>query len=78
MCRFDDNRLFTRCSDCNAEAFKPLVPKELARPLVSARVYELVEDFRQCGQCEKIFWTGPRSVSAIRKMKELLLETNTL
>jgi uncharacterized protein len=65
-----DRRLFTRCIECNV----PLVcaPKEEARNLVPAYVFETNRDFAKCPRCEKLFWAGTHFLKASEDIRSLL------
>lgn len=40
-CRFDGALVMSRCNACNAAAFELVQPREAARSLVPARVFEV-------------------------------------
>jgi uncharacterized protein with PIN domain len=48
-CRLDEFTLMSRCSACNAAAFKRISHKEAAAH-VNDRLLELVDAFWQCGK----------------------------
>lgn len=48
-CRMDEFTLMSRCSACNAAAFKRISHEE-ARQHVNDRLLDLVEEFWQCGK----------------------------
>jgi hypothetical protein len=38
---------------------------------VPARIFELVDEFYECAGCDKVFWVGPKSESAVALMESL-------
>lgn len=64
--------VMSRCSECNAAAFQLIQPKEAVRGRVSERVFELVQEFWECGSCHKVVWMGPKSHNAIEMVQRLL------
>ncbi|KAG1680371.1 hypothetical protein FOA52_015462 [Chlamydomonas sp. UWO 241] len=69
------SRLMTRCPRCNAAQFR-VAEREGVEGRMSARVYESVAEFFECGGCTQVFWMGPVSRSAIELMEGLLLEAH--
>ncbi|MGD9898269.1 MAG: Mut7-C RNAse domain-containing protein [Calditrichaceae bacterium] len=47
---------FTRCAHCNGEL--EIVPKEVVRDRLEPRTKKYFSEFRQCPDCEKIYWKG--------------------
>jgi uncharacterized protein with PIN domain len=45
----------SRCPKCNAAAFRR-IPKDSVRDRVSERIFEIVDEFFECGGCLKVFW----------------------
>ena len=63
----DRDRLMSRCPKCNVSAFR-LVAKEGVASRVPDKVFELVDEFYECGECLQVFWM----VSADEKAQCLL------
>uniref|UniRef100_A0A7S2VVD9 Mut7-C RNAse domain-containing protein n=1 Tax=Chlamydomonas chlamydogama TaxID=225041 RepID=A0A7S2VVD9_9CHLO len=64
-------QLMTRCSVCNAADLRS-ISREDAQERVSRRVYRIVEEFFECGNCHKVFWVGPKSHAAAQLMESVL------
>jgi uncharacterized protein with PIN domain len=67
--KFDKERLFSRCTICNAE----LVPidKEKAKDKVPAYVFEEQDNFCACPACQKIYWAGTHWGNVEAVLKEI-------
>ncbi len=71
--RFDlykSERPFTRCMHCNGE-IRPVPKQEIASRLLP-RTTARYNEFRQCAQCNKIYWKG----SHYQRMQQLLAAIN--
>jgi uncharacterized protein with PIN domain len=63
-------RPYSRCLECNTD-LKPL-PKERARNLVSAFVFEQSEAFALCPDCGRVFWKGSHFEDMNEKIIDIL------
>lgn len=63
-------RPYSRCLECNTD-LKPL-PKERARNLVSAFVFEKSESFALCPDCGRVFWKGSHFEDMNEKIIDIL------
>jgi len=66
----EDIRPFTRCSLCNAELLR--IPRDAACSSVPDFVFETATDFRQCPQCQKIYWPGSHKTRMLEKLRSVL------
>ena len=51
----DQDRLMSRCPKCNVSSFR-LVSKENVAARVPIKVFDLVDEFFECGECLQVFW----------------------
>ena len=63
-------RPYSRCLECNTD-LKPL-PKERARNLVSAFIFEQSEAFALCPDCGRVFWKGSHFENMNEKIIDIL------
>lgn len=64
------DQTFSRCLICNTLVIK--LSKDEVKSQVPDYVYQTKNQFHQCPQCKKIFWTGTH-VEKTRKRLEILL-----
>ena len=69
--RLEPDTVMTRCSACNTPGLRLVEPKGAARGRVPDRVFDIVDEFYDCGGCGKVFWVGPKSESAMQLMTAL-------
>lgn len=54
--KLDKDKFFTRCSICNREVVA--VSKQNVQDKVPQYIYETVNEFYQCPECNRIYWQG--------------------
>jgi hypothetical protein len=69
---FDELRLFSRCSICNAELIR--MPRETALGAVPDYVFETAPDFYRCPKCAKVYWPGSHRQKMIDRLMDLGIE----
>eukprot|EP00803_Ostreobium_quekettii_P003285 evm.model.scf_241.7 EVM.evm.TU.scf_241.7 scf_241:68723-91161(+) len=68
--RYDPSTMFSRCTKCNAANFIFFRPSDTKRPpQVSQRIYKMVEEFWRCGDCNKVYWIGPKTKRALSQLE---------
>jgi hypothetical protein len=66
-------RLFTRCSACNAPL--QLVTKEKVRQQVPDYVWQTQQEFRCCSECRRVYWSATHKDHVLTELRRLgLLE----
>jgi uncharacterized protein with PIN domain len=64
---FNRTQMFTRCLEDNALII--LVEKEAIQHLVYPYTYEHHDDFRQCPQCQRVYWSGDHIKAIIDRLE---------
>lgn len=54
--KINENEIFTRCAVCNEILVK--VKKEEVKDFIPEHVYKTKNEFRQCVQCNRVYWQG--------------------
>jgi uncharacterized protein with PIN domain len=62
--------LFTRCTLCNIEILP--AAKESVKDLVPEKPYGTFNEFFQCPECKRVYWSGTHTENTIRRLKEIL------
>jgi len=67
--RVDPQRMFSRCTGCNAVV--ELVDKADYADRIPAAAYEAYDEFSYCKACDKIYWKGAQYERIVDKLEEL-------
>ncbi|KAK3286991.1 hypothetical protein CYMTET_5483 [Cymbomonas tetramitiformis] len=69
---FDHDKLLSRCSRCNGAVVVRRTAQQMAEDCsVPPHVLETVDEFWRCESCNKVFWMGPKSASAVSYMSQM-------
>lgn len=72
--QFDlQSKLFSRCTVCNCEIIS--LAKDDVRGKVPEFVWETQENFAQCPECKRIYWSGSHYRRALDTLSKIFKET---
>mmetsp|Transcript_9010 Transcript_9010/g.14761 ORF Transcript_9010/g.14761 Transcript_9010/m.14761 type:complete len:200 (+) Transcript_9010:105-704(+) len=72
--KIEEDDLFSRCTKCNASAFKRVDKDAAKKKGISDRTLNRVSEFFECGGCGQIFWEGKQWESAKDWMQKKLID----